>query len=832
MKYPPYTDLSRIINTLATFVHLSGDTMTGALSAPALSAGAVTAGVFYGTPGVNSATYFGGAGGYIDLRGGDADENNDQTGGPAGHINLRGSMSEEGTAPGGSIDLSAGSGASGGNITSTGGGDGSPGGSLNMSGGDGSGGGHGGSINTSGGSGGDVSPGGDINTSGNGGSINTSGNGGFGGSIISTGVLADGDMQNGGTLNMSANNFEDSGSNGGSINTQGGHGFDGGSINTSGGAEGTGGSIDTSNGGGYISTNGVWNDGDEYGKSGGSINTSGGEGGTGGSINTSGGEDDNGGSIDTSNGGGSINTREGYIQLGLDSAGGQRTTIQGTAAGGNKTIYLPNDTGTLLLSSPYIVYNNQDTTFGQNVTINGNLTALGTSTFKNTIFTTTSALSVVNTGPGPALYVFQAAGPYDVASFYDGDGVEVLHVGNANVNEGGKVGINESYPGAELTVNGAISSNGSISVASMQVSNNVGIGAYAPNYFNLDVNGSAGDGSIGNSYGNLSLGASSDIAINPNNNLLLGPAGNVGIGTTTPAEKLTIAGNIKATGLIYSRSVLPQLPAPKIVLGRHGSIYNTTIQYLTGGYDGHSPEGRNVNYGIASDLLYIFNHPQLIVKDITEEMLSTYQIFIEMVILKKRKNKPVSAPQTQGTSFKVPVGNDGDKPWTGVFWTRSGGIGNAFADGGLIRYNQLPVSYNRQTIDLTPCLNGHFAAKPVAYRDQTSVDPFDFKYLNCIVPFGGRGTGSSNPVGSQYRFGYSSRYQPLYIAFRYIAWLPENNNGRGQIVDGPLSPTIRVTNTLFPFFPNSYESSAKGFSVVDVNPGFANDQKKQFRCKF
>lgn len=96
--------------------------------------------------------------------------------------------------------------------------------------------------------------------------------------------------------------------------------------------------------------------------------------------------------------------------------------------------------------------------FKQNVTVLGNLTALGTTTFASTVFnTSTSALSVVNYGPGPALYVLQGPGAFDVASFVDGDGVEVLHVGNANPGGLGYVGVNESFPNKELTVRGSIS---------------------------------------------------------------------------------------------------------------------------------------------------------------------------------------------------------------------------------------------------------------------------------------------------------------------------------------------------------------------------------------
>lgn len=119
----------------------------------------------------------------------------------------------------------------------------------------------------------------------------------------------------------------------------------GGSVTTYGTDSGAGGSISTNGGsspganGGTISTNGST-------ESGGHIDTSS-HVHAGGNIDTFGGADLDGGDINTSNGGGSIDTRgSGSIQLG---AAGTRTTVVGSAAEGDKTITLPNRTGTIIV---------------------------------------------------------------------------------------------------------------------------------------------------------------------------------------------------------------------------------------------------------------------------------------------------------------------------------------------------------------------------------------------------------------------------------------------------------------------------------------------------
>jgi hypothetical protein len=130
--------------------------------------------------------------------------------------------------------------------------------------------------------------------------------------------------------------------------------------------------------------------------------------------------------------------------------------------------------------------------------VTGSFTAAGSSTFVNTVFSTTSALSVVNLGMGPALYVQQGPGDHDIASFYDADGVEVLHVGNAlNPSSAGVIGIKTSSPNKTLSINGDLSARGPLtSDSSVTATCFVGSGSTLTNLNASNI----GSGTLDNAY--------------------------------------------------------------------------------------------------------------------------------------------------------------------------------------------------------------------------------------------------------------------------------------------------------------------------------------------
>jgi len=195
---------------------------------------------------------------------------------------------------------------------------------------------------------------------------------------------------------------------------------------------------------------------------------------------------------------------------------GTQYQIDTVASAGTVTISLPS---VVNLPGDLIVDTGETRT--NNLSVYGNLFVSGSAEFRNTLFSTTTSLSVVNTGTGPALYVSQA-GSSDIASFYDVDGLEVLHVGNVQPSGLGRIGINTSTPNVDgLTVNGYISASdiiyfydkaADVSYNSLQWSNTYSsVNAHSANwdstYSSVYSNSASwGDGGSANAYLNSLTG--------------------------------------------------------------------------------------------------------------------------------------------------------------------------------------------------------------------------------------------------------------------------------------------------------------------------------------
>ena len=121
------------------------------------------------------------------------------------------------------------------------------------------------------------------------------------------------------------------------------------------------------------------------------------------------------------------------------------------------SLALSSTVGTTVLSaSPIGLYTSTGINVNGDTTISGNLSVLGDFTYIDTIVSVSSALSVINHGSGPAIYIEQTGVDQPIAKFVDTEGGVIIF------DDGGKVGIGTAAPDEVLTVIGNISASGAV----------------------------------------------------------------------------------------------------------------------------------------------------------------------------------------------------------------------------------------------------------------------------------------------------------------------------------------------------------------------------------
>ena len=150
------------------------------------------------------------------------------------------------------------------------------------------------------------------------------------------------------------------------------------------------------------------------------------------------------------------NILSGGVNLNELFGGGGTGTIAGSGTAGNLTIWdsVSSITDSIMVQTSEGIVINGNITGGSAVF--SSVSAL-TANFLQTIVSSTSSLSVINNGTGPALYV-QQDGNEPIAHFIDKTGDDIVFADN------GYVGIGTFEPAEKLTVSGNISANGQLTV--------------------------------------------------------------------------------------------------------------------------------------------------------------------------------------------------------------------------------------------------------------------------------------------------------------------------------------------------------------------------------
>lgn len=284
-----------------------------------------------------------------------------------------------------------------------------------------------------------------------------------------------------------------------------------------------------------------------------------------------------------------------------------------------------------------------------------------------------------------------------------------------------------------------------------------------------------------------------------------------------------------------------QNPAGSSYKARVGQIlelYNLPVPNIKIKNGNDSVETLNTNNTVGSNITLI-NPLYITSSDLSQEQIDN-NVFIEMVQYKSKKQIHSGIDRFTGGKYVVQPGVEDDgfgnvrnslaykiMNYYGKKITDRGGVQTFGGDTPLAvnRVNHFQVSSINEEINLSPYFAGRYTYDTIYYIDETGSDN---SIIDIPVPTTNRSKNFNNSItsyngnksklksgitGTPYRMCYNGNLTSLYVAFRYIMFDPDSNNGNGKFVTGPLTPIIKVVNRFFPVT----KTSTEGWCRVNPN---------------
>lgn len=217
----------------------------------------------------------------------------------------------------------------------------------------------------------------------------------------------------------------------------------------------------------------------------------------------------------------------------------------------------------------------------------------------------------------------------------------------------------------------------------------------------------------------------------------------------------------------------------------------------------------------------LFNYPEVITMDLTDEQIAKW-VWIEMLVYNRGKSQ-YSWSTNEDAWYKIPTSYIGGVNTLGNLDTRWGI--HTFAWGWALavdRPNHYQVTDRNQVIPVRQYLHNRMSQVWIQYNDAVL---WPSVVWALTVSQGIRNSWPNYPWS---RFGYSSRYRPLYFAFRYIM---KADDGYSYI-SWPLTRVIKLAQEEHPFIFNPAASLTAWTVVNDLNPLALPDGADNARCRF